>query len=79
MDAAYLSVHDPNGRYPDGHRFHVKVCRKTAATIKAQGNFITLRFPCEVDTWKLGGESMERWPRWQAGVTGTRRNSSVTR
>ncbi len=44
-DAFHLSVHGPSDRHPDGHRFHVKVDRKAAATVEAQGHFTIFDIP----------------------------------
>jgi hypothetical protein len=44
-DAVHLSVHGPNERLPDGHRFHVKVNRKAAANLRAEGHFIVDSIP----------------------------------
>ena len=43
--AFHLSVHGPNDHHPDGHRFHVKVNHRAAATIEAQGHFIVYDLP----------------------------------
>ncbi|WFE37690.1 hypothetical protein [Micromonospora sp. WMMD998] len=45
VEAFHLSAHGPNGDHPDGHRFHVRVDRKAAAAIQAQGDFISHKIP----------------------------------
>lgn len=44
-NAFHLSVHGPNDRHPDGHRFHVTVDRKAAAAVEARGDFILYDLP----------------------------------
>lgn len=44
-DAFHLSVHGSSARYPDGHRFHVKVDRRAVTTVKARGDFILYDLP----------------------------------
>jgi hypothetical protein len=43
--AIHLSVHGPNDRYPNDHRFHVKVESAAAAAIEERGDFITYNLP----------------------------------
>jgi hypothetical protein len=44
-NAFHLSVHGPNDRNPDGHRFHFKVDPKAAAAVEEKGEFITCNIP----------------------------------
>jgi len=39
-DGFHLSIHGPSKRYPDQHRFHVKVSEKGAASVKRDGAFL---------------------------------------
>ena len=41
----HISVHGPSDRHPDGHRFHLKVDRKAAATVEQQGDFLVHSIP----------------------------------
>jgi hypothetical protein len=43
--AFHLSVHGPSDRHPDGHRFHIRVDRKAAATVDEQGNLFIYNIP----------------------------------
>src|SRR5215204_1970000 len=45
--AYHLAVHGPNRRYPDRHRFHVKVDTNAAGAIRARGDLILYNLPPE--------------------------------
>ena len=44
-EAFHLTVHGPNERNPDGHRFHLRVDRRAAAALEARGDFFSHRIP----------------------------------
>lgn len=41
----HLSVHGPNNRHPDGHRFHVKIDPEVADKMRARGGFLLHTVP----------------------------------
>jgi hypothetical protein len=43
----HLSVHGPNNRHPDGHRFHVKIDSDAANRLKARGDFLMHTIPAD--------------------------------
>jgi hypothetical protein len=43
--AMHLSVHGPNNRHPDGHRFHVKVDQTAAEAAARRGDFFAHGIP----------------------------------
>jgi len=45
VEVFHLSVHGPNDSNRDGHRFHIKVGRKAAATVHERGGFMIHSIP----------------------------------
>lgn len=43
--ALHLSAHGPNDRFPDRHRFHMRMDRKKAAQVGDQGHFLRHSIP----------------------------------
>jgi len=56
-DAFHLSLHGPDDRHPDAHRFHVKVDRKGVAAVRARGDFLIHTIPRDRG-YSFGGEEL---------------------
>ena len=57
--ALHLSAHGPNDRFPDRHRFHMRMDRKKAAQVGDQGHFLRHSIPrrgCLATGGGVGGE-----------------------
>lgn len=52
----HLSVHGPSWRYPDGHRFHVKVPHGSAEAARQEGQFLLYDMPA--DGYPLDGKEL---------------------